>query len=181
MADRRAVRTYNPEYGTVRTLLLVGAFAAATATAAPAVATAVGLPSVESALYGLAAVFLVAAAVYEGQRQLASNPHEFAARDVLARFYDMQRPDARQHLFHLAAAAAGVAAVWRGAGPALSRREGALLLVERVAAGEPLPAIDPVNAAWGLVLLAGVVLAAVGVDRSLVGLCRELRFRLANR
>lgn len=181
MTDRRAIRTYDPEYGTVRTLLLVGAFAAATAAAAPAVATAIGFAPVESALYGVAAVFVIAAAIYEGRRQLASNPHEFVARDVMARYYDQQRPSPRQHLLNLVIAAAGVAAAYRGAGPALSRQEGALLIVERVAAGEPLPAIDPVNAAWGVVMVAGVVVGAWGLDRFLVGTYRELRYRLANR
>ena len=181
MARAREIRTYDPEYGTVRTVLLVGALAAAAATAAPAVATAVAFPPVEFALYGVASVVVIATVLYEGRRQLETNPHEFAARDVVARYYEQQRPTPRRHLRHVVASAVGFAAVLRGAGPALSRQEGALLIVERVAAGEPLPAIDPVNVAWGLVLVAGVVLAAVGVDHLLVGVYRELRYRLANR
>ena len=181
MAQRRGVRTYDPEHGTVRTLLLVGAVAAVAATAAPAVATAVGFPPAEFALYGVAAVVFVAALLYEGRRQLEPNPHEFAARDVVARYYEQRRPSPRAHLVHLVVAVVGVAAVWRGAGPALSRQEGALLILERVAAEEPLPAIDPVNVAWGLVLVVGVVLLAVGVDRLLVGVYRELKYRFANR
>lgn len=181
MPRGREVRTYDPEYGTVRTVLLVGAFAAAVATAAPAVATAVGVPSVEFALYGVASVVVIATVLYEGRRQLESNPHSFAARDVVARYYEQQRPTPRRHLLHLVVTALGLAAVRRGGGPALSRQEGALLVVERVAAGEPLPAIDPVNVAWGLVLVAGVLLAATGVDRLLVGAYRELRYRVADR
>lgn len=175
------VRTYDPEYGTLRTLLLVGALAAVAGTAAPAVATAVGFPPVEFALYGVAAVVVVATLLSEGRRQLETNPHEFAARDVVARYYEQQRPSSREHLVHLVVAVAGLAAVYRGAGPALSRQEGALLILERVAAEEPLPPIDPVNVAWGLVFVAGVVLAAAGVDRLLVGLYRELQYRRANR
>lgn len=181
MARTGDVRTYDPVYGTVRTVLLVGALAAAAAASAPAVATAVGVPSVELALYGVASVVVIATVLYEGQRQLESNPHEFAARDVVARYYEQQRPSPRAHLLHLVVSIVGLAAVVRGAGPALSRQEGALLIVERVAAGEPLPAIDPVNAAWGVVLVAGVVLAAAGVDRLLVGGYRELQYRRANR
>lgn len=181
MARGREVRTYDPEYGTIRTVLLVGAVAAAAATAAPAVATAVGVPSVEFALYGVASVVVIATVLYEGRRQFETNPHGFAARDVVARYYEQQRPSPRRHLLHLGATAVGFAAVLRGAGPALSRQDGALLIVERVAAGEPLPAIDPINVAWGVVLVAGVVLAAAGLDRLLVGAYRELRYRLASR
>lgn len=181
MAQRRGVRTYDPEHGTVRSLLLVGAVAAVAATAAPAIATAVGFPPAELALYGVAAVGVVAALLYEGRRQLEPNPHEFAARDVVARYYEQRRPTPRAHLVHLVVAVLGVAAVWRGAGPALSRQEGALLILERVAAEEPLPAIDPVNVAWGLVVVVGVVLVAIGVDRLLVGVYRELRYRFASR
>lgn len=181
MTRGRGVRTYDPAYGTIRTLLLVGALAAVTATASPAVATAIGFPPVEAALYGVAAVVVIATLLYEGRRQLEGNPHEFAARDVVARYYEQQRPSQRAHLVRLAVAVLGVAAVVRGAGPALSRQEGALLILERVAAEEPLPAIDPVNVAWGLVLVAGVVLAAEGVDRLLVGGYRELQYRRANR
>lgn len=180
MAQAGGARTYDPEYGTIRTLLLVGALAAATAVAAPAVATAIRFPSVEYALYGVATVVVVATLLYEGRRQLQTNPHEFAARDVVARYYDQQRPSGREHLVHLVVALLGVAAVARGAGPALSRQEGALLILERVAAEEPLPAIDPVNVAWGVVVVAGVVLAAVGVDRFLVGVYRELQYWRVN-
>jgi hypothetical protein len=177
MAERRTVRTYSPEYGTLRTLLLVGAIATVAAGAAPTVAAAVGFASLEYALYGVAAVLAIAALLYEGRRQRANNPHEFVARNVLAQFYEQQRPSPRGHLLHLLAAVAGVAAVVLGAGPALSRQEGALLIVERLAAGEPLPAIDPVNAAWGVVFAVGVVVAAVGVDRLLVGGYREFQYR----
>lgn len=177
----RGLRTYDPEYGTLRTLLLVGTLAAVVATAAPAVATAVGFPPVEFALYAVAAVVVIATLLYEGRRQLETNPNEFAARDVVARYYDQQRPSPREHLVHLVVTTAGLAAVLLGAGPALSRQEGALLVVERVAAEEPLPAVDPLNVAWGLVLVAGVVVAAAGVDRLLVGAYRELQFRRANR
>lgn len=180
MTDQRALRTYDPEYGTVRTLLLVGAFAAATAAAAPAVATAIGFAAVESALYGVAAVFVIAAAIYEGRRQLASNPHEFLAREVMARYYDQNRPSRRQQLLYLVVSTAGATATYRGAGPALSRQEGALLIIERVAAGESLPAIDPVNVAWGLVMVAGVIVGAWGIDRLLVGIYRDVRYRIAN-
>ena len=181
MAQRRGVRTYDPEHGSVRSLLLVGAVAAVAATAAPAIATAVGFPPAEFALYGVAAVGVVAALLYEGRRQLEPNPHEFAARDVVARYYEQRRPSPRAHLAHLVVAVVGVAAVWRGAGPALSRQEGALLILERVAAEEPLPAIDPVNVAWGVVVVVGVVLVAIGVDRLLVGVYRELKYRFASR
>ena len=180
MTERR-VRTYSPEYGTVRTLLLVGAAAAATAAAASDVAAAVGRPAVEYALYGVAAVVAIAAVVYEGARQSEHNPREFVARDVVARFYEQQRPDPREHLLYLLVSAAGVAAAWRGLGAARSHLDGALLVVERAAAGGPLPPVDPANAAWGAVAVAGVVLAAVGLDRLLVGLYRELRFRQERR
>jgi hypothetical protein len=180
MTERR-VRTFSPEYGTLRTLLLVGTLATAAAVLAPDVAAAVGLPPLEYALYGVAAVLAVAALLYEGARQRETNPREFVARDVLARFYEQQRPSPAEHLLHLLASAAGVAAAWFGAGPALSRREGALLVLERATAGEPVPSVDPTNAAWGAVVLAGVVLAAVGLDRLLVGLYRELRYRRARR
>lgn len=181
MAQRRGVRTYDPEHGTVRTLLLVGALAAVTAAAAEAVAAAIGFAPAESALYGVAAVVFLAALLYEGRRQLEPNPHEFAARDVAARYYEQRRPTPRAHLVHLVVAVLGVAAVWCGFGPALSRQEGALLILERVAAEEPLPPIDPVNVAWGVVVVVGVVLVAVGVDRLLVGAYRELKYRIVSR
>lgn len=181
MATGGGVRTYNPEYGSVRTLLLVGVLAVAGAVAAPAVAGAVGVPTVEVVVYGAVALVGVAAAGYEVRRQGDRNPHEFVATDVLVQFYDQHRPSPAGHLVHFVVAAVGATAVWLGHGPALARTEGALLVLERLGAGEPLPPIDPVNVGWGLVAAAGVLLFAVGVDRLLVGTYRELRYRLAAR
>lgn len=97
---------------------------------------------------------------------------------MLARFYEQQRPDPTEHLLHLAFAVVGAGAAYLGAEPALSRSEGALLIVERLSAGQPLPAIDPANVAWAVVLLVGVFFAAVGIDRLLIGGYRELRYQL---
>lgn len=181
MVRRPAVRTFCPEYGLVRTPVVVGVLAAATAVAAPAVAGAVGVALVESVLYGVAAAAGLAALAYEWLRQRRDNPHEFVARDVVAQFYEQQRPGPREHLLHLAVAVVGLAAVWRGAAPAVGRWEGALLLLERLAAGEPLPPVDPVNVAWAVVTAVGLALLAVGLDRLLVGGYRELRYHLASR
>lgn len=181
MPERPVVRTYCPEYASIRTLVLVGVVLAAAVGAAPPLAAAVGLATVESVLYALAAAVGVAALAREGRRQRRRNPHEFVAREVLASFYDQHRPSPLEHVLHAAVVAAGLAAVWLGAEPALSRRDGALLVLERLAAGEPLPAIDPANVAWGFVLVAGVVLLAEGLDRLLVGGYRELRYRSVSR
>lgn len=181
MDKRPSVKTYCPEYGGVRTLLLVGIFVAATVVAAPAVSGAAGTRLATLPLYVLAGAVVLAALVREARRQTRSNPYEFSARTVLAAFYEQQRPEPADHLLHLAFAAIGTAAAWVGAEPALSRQEGALLIVERLSAGEPLPPIDPANVAWGVVLLVGVFFATVGIDRLLMGGYRELRYRLAKR
>lgn len=179
MAERTEIRTFCPEYASIRTLVLVAVVAAVAILAGPALGARVGNPAVAYALYGIAAAVAVAALVHEARRQRRRNPHEFVAREVVASFYDQQRPTPLEHLLHVTVVLAGLAAVALGAEPALSRQEGALLLVERLAAGEPLPAVDPVNVAWGFVLAAGVVLLAEGLDRLLVGGYRELRYRLA--
>lgn len=175
------VRTYCPEYGSIRTLLLVAVLAATTVVAAPAIETATGSVLVVYALYLVVSAVAVAALVTECQRQSATNPHEFSARQVMATFYEQQRPDPGVHLLHFVFAAAGTAAIALGFEPALSRQEGALLVVERVAAEEPLPPIDPTNVAWGIVLIVGVIFAAVGIDRLLVGAYRELRYQHSRR
>lgn len=177
MVERPSVTTYCPEYGGIRTLLLVGLFVAATAVAAPAVAGAAGTRLATFPLYIGAGLVALVALVREARRQTRSNPYEFSARTVLARFYEQQRPDPSEHLLHLAFAVVGAGAAYLGADPALSRRDGALLVVERLSAGEPLPAIDPANVAWGVVLLVGVVFATVGIDRLLIGGYREVRYQ----
>lgn len=179
MPERPVIRTYCPEYASVRTLVLVAVVLAAAVGAAPSLAAAVGSVTVAYVLYAVVAGVAVAALVHEGRRQRRRNPHEFVAREVVASFYEQQRPSPLEHLLHATVVAAGLAAVSLGAEPALSRQDGALLVVERLAAEEPLPAIDPANVAWGFVLVVGVVLLAEGLDRLLVGGYRELRYRLA--
>ena len=181
MAFGRPVRTYCPEYGLVRTLLVVVALGLGAAVTAPAVAGAVGIDLVEGLLYGVAAAAALAAIGRETLRQRRRNPHEFVAGDVLAQFYEQQRPEPREHAVHLAVTAVGAAGTWLGAGPALGRVDGALLLLERQAAGEPLPPVDPVNVGWAIVTAVGLVVFVVGVDRLLVGGYRELRYVVASR
>lgn len=177
--SRSSVGTYCPEYGMIRTLLLVGVVAAGTVLAAPAIETAAGGLLTVYALYVGVSVVAVVALRRELRRQSATNPHEFSARQVLTAFYEQQRPAPSEHLLHVVFATAGAAAIAVGFEPALSRGEGALLIVERVAAEEPLPPIDPTNVAWGIVLVVGIVFAAVGIDRLLVGAYMELRYQLA--
>lgn len=181
MPERPVIRTFCPEYASIRTLVLVGILLAAAVGAAEAVAGAAGVAAVEYSVYAVVAAVGVAAVVREWRRQRRRNPHEFVAREVVASFYDQHRPAPEAHLLHAVAVATGLAAVWLGAGPALSRREGALLILERLAAEEPLPSVDPVNVAWGVVLVVGVVLLAHGLDRLLVGAYRELRYRAVTR
>lgn len=178
MGESASYRTISPEYGIVRTPVLAATVVAVVAAAAPVVVDATDDADAGLALY---AAVVLAALGYELRRQLRRNPHRFVATSVLAQFYDQERPTSREHLVHVAATVAGVATVWHGAPPALDRRSGALLVLERWLADASLPSIDPVNAAWGIVLVVGVVLLAVGVDRLVVGAYRELRYRLAAR
>lgn len=157
--------------------MLATALAVAVGGVGSTVAAATGRRAAAFVLFGLAAGLVLATAAREWRRQRRANPHAFVARQVLASFYEQQRPSPVAHLLAVLAVVAGLLAVRNGAGPALSRREGALLVVERLAAGEPLPAIDPANVAWGVVLLVGVVLLSEGLDRLLVGGYRELRYR----
>lgn len=180
----RAIRIYAPVYGSVRTVVLFGLLVQVVERATEAlvetlqtVAPSVSSAPLEFVLAAVLWVVLALVALAEFRRQTADNPHEFLAIEVALAFLDQRRLAPRGAVLAILLTAGGIGVSWVARPRFVATLDGGFqVLTALVETGSP-GAFDMANLVWGVAFVGGVLVLAWGLDRLVIGLLREVRYR----
>lgn len=172
-----------PEYGHLEAVIAFGLVAlvvdrATPVLAGPLAALAGTTPArVRLGFAGLLWITLFTAVLVSARRQRRGRAPEFRARDVLVKFLEQNRVDRDRYVVHAVGASLGGVVVALGYTRFVDALDGAIVIVRRVVAGDPVGSAALASIAAGVAFFGGLVLFAIGLDRFLVDLAREALYR----
>lgn len=179
-------RVLTPEYGTITALVAYAVFVLVVDVATTTLRTTLAdvAPGVSAALLGgvLAAVLwlvLGLVVLVEARRQLADNPREFIAPEVVLAHLDGSRAGTARLLAAVLVSVAGALLV-RLAAPEVRPALAAVFgLLSTLSDGGST--LDPLVLRWLVIFAVGAVCLAWGLDRVAIGLVREIQYRRRRR